>query len=93
MGPLSRCTRTRAVTRETLLNPGSQGEKKLESKGTYVLRENDVVSFRCSGSGGFGDPKLRAREQVLEDLREGRISQNAARQYYGVEAAEQDDAG
>ena len=69
----------------TTLNPGSDEEKKLESKGTYTLSKNDVVSFLCSGSGGFGSPLERDRQLVLDDIREGRISVEAAREFYQVE--------
>ena len=68
----------------TILNPDTAGERKLESKGTYVLRENDLVSFRCSGSGGFGSPQERDHELVKDDLREERISEQVARDVYGL---------
>ena len=70
----------------TLLNPDTPDAQTLESKGTYTLRENDVVSFLCSGSGGFGSPLERERERVIEDLREERISVEAAKTYYQVTA-------
>ena len=68
----------------TLLNPDTDREERLESKGTYTLAKNDVVSFLCSGSGGFGSPLEREREKVLEDIREERISIEAAKQFYQV---------
>jgi N-methylhydantoinase B len=73
----------------TILNRGTEGEEKLESKGTYVLRENDVISFQCSGSGGFGSPLERDHELVREDLREGRISAQAAREFYKFDPDEE----
>jgi N-methylhydantoinase B len=42
-----------------------------------------VVSFRCSGSGGFGPPAERPRERVLHDVAEGLVSVRAARELYG----------
>ncbi len=41
-----------------------------------------VVSYSCGG-GGFGDPKTRAVEKVLNDVREGRIGGVSSR-FYGV---------
>ncbi|MBM3679515.1 MAG: hydantoinase B/oxoprolinase family protein, partial [Actinobacteria bacterium] len=69
----------------TVLNPGREDERPIHSKDTVRLRQGDVVSFRCSGSGGFGDPGERSPEAVAEDVREGRISAEAARTHYGVE--------
>ncbi len=37
------------------------------------------------GGGGFGDPRERPREQVIDDVAEGYISAQAARDIYGVE--------
>jgi N-methylhydantoinase B len=72
---------------ETLLNPGRPEERRLESKGAYVLREGDLVSFRCSGSGGFGPPSERDPELVRRDVAEGFVSRHAARQIYGLDDA------
>jgi N-methylhydantoinase B len=72
----------------TLLNPGTEKERRLDSKGVYVLGAGDVVSFRCSGSGGFGPPQERPPEAVLADLAEGAISEAAAREVYGVDQGE-----
>lgn len=69
----------------TVLNPGTDGERQLESKGTYLLQANDVVSFRCSGSGGFGPPAERPVEKIREDLREGVISAAVARDVYQLD--------
>ncbi len=73
----------------TILNPDTDAEEKLQSKGNYNLRKNDVVSFVCSGSGGFGSPLERDRELVYEDVREGKISVQAAREFYKVEIDEE----
>jgi N-methylhydantoinase B len=69
----------------TVLNPGTQEERILESKGTYMLAPGDVISFRCSGSGGFGPPTARDREAVRRDLQEGYISPDVARLTYGFQ--------
>lgn len=49
-----------------------------------VLADGQMAAAVTSGGGGYGDPKLRDREQVRRDLREERISQDAAREIYGL---------
>lgn len=71
---------------ETLLNPGTPEEARLESKGSATLRRGDVVSFRVSGSAGFGPPAERPRERVEADLREGRVSPEGAAEVYGLDS-------
>ena len=39
----------------------------------------------AGGGGGYGDPKLRSREIVAQEVRNGIISADAARRVYGVE--------
>lgn len=68
----------------TLLNPGSDGERSLSSKGTYRLRADDVVSWQTAGAGGNGDPLARAPAAVLEDVLDGYVSVAAAAERYGV---------
>ena len=43
-----------------------------------------VVETRTGGGGGYGDPKARAFEEVLADVRQGYISVQAAWNDYGV---------
>ena len=37
-----------------------------------------------SGGGGFGDPKQRAIEKVVQDVRDGLVSMESAQRDYGV---------
>jgi N-methylhydantoinase B len=73
---------------ETVLNPGTPDERRVHSKEVVRLTTGDVVSFRCPGSGGFGRPEERPRELVLQDVREGLVSKEAARDVYLVETDE-----
>jgi N-methylhydantoinase B len=70
---------------EILLNPGTAGERRLHSKESVRLERGDLVSFRCSGSGGVGAPAERPRERVELDVREGVVTREAARRDYGAE--------
>jgi N-methylhydantoinase B len=51
---------------------------------TLKLRRGDLVICKTSGGGGFGDPKRRRREKVVEDVRLGRITADEAATIYGV---------
>ena len=68
----------------TLLNPGTDGERVLHSKGHYELGPGDVVSFRTSGAGGRGDPLERDPAAVWRDVVCEYISPAAAEREYGV---------
>ena len=53
-------------------------------KGARVhLRKGDVARLVTGTGGGWGDPRRRPRAKVSADLREGYISQEAARKTYG----------
>jgi N-methylhydantoinase B len=69
----------------TILNPGTPDERKLHSKELVRLRRGDVISLRCSGSGGVGPPAERPHEKVRDDVREGLVTRESAREVYGVE--------
>jgi N-methylhydantoinase B len=49
------------------------------------VNEGDVIRIHTANGGGFGDPKRRSRELVLDDLRNGFVSEEVARGVYGVE--------
>lgn len=56
------------------------------SKGSAALNRGDTVTVRVGGGGGFGDPRKRLRELVERDLRQGRVSQEAAKIHYGYDS-------
>ncbi len=39
----------------------------------------------AGGGGGYGDPKKRDREKLAAEVRDGIISETAARNVYGLE--------
>ena len=47
-----------------------------------ALPKGSVFVFHCGGGGGYGPPSDRPREKVLEDLREGYITEEHARRHY-----------
>lgn len=58
---------------------------KLSAKTTgYPLKKGDVIRVFTPGAGGVGDPRERPAEKVLEDVRERKVSPEAANLIYGV---------
>ena len=71
----------------TLIRDGRK--EALPSKvANLVVRRGDVLRVETSGGGGLGDPRQRTREAIERDLAGGYISGEAAREVYGLRAAE-----
>jgi len=51
------------------------------------LKKGDVIRIVTGNGGGYGDPALRAREDVERDVREGYIDLDSARKIYGYHPA------
>ena len=62
---------------------GHAGED-LPSKGEVRVPAGETLVFETPGGGGFGPPAQRAADKVLRDLEEELISNEAARDIYGV---------
>jgi N-methylhydantoinase B len=58
--------------------------EQLPSKGMLYLEAGDVLMLKTTGSGGYGSPLERDPTVVLEDVLDGRVSVDAARELYGV---------
>jgi N-methylhydantoinase B len=69
---------------ETILNPDDASEA-LGSKEMREIQQGDVVSYRLAGAGGYGDPAERDPAAVHDDVSDGYISRQAARETYGVD--------
>lgn len=48
------------------------------------LNEGDVVRVLTGSGGGYGDPRERSRESVMDDIRNGYISSDRARIVYDI---------
>jgi N-methylhydantoinase B len=68
-----------------LLNPGTPEERRVAplSDGTR-LKRGDTLRIETGGGGGHGHPFDRPADAVLEDVRGGFVSIDAARRLYGV---------
>src|SRR5690606_15775404 len=70
--------------------PGAIGEVltsngvDLRPKISRLLPADTVVTLAMPGGGGFGDPQKRPVEKVLDDVRNGYVSCEAAEKFYRV---------
>ena len=68
--------------------PGVKGVARLGSgqalpdKGIHVVPKGDSLVVELPGGGGFGEPRLRARQLVEADVKAGIVSLQAARTQY-----------
>jgi N-methylhydantoinase B/oxoprolinase/acetone carboxylase alpha subunit len=59
------------------------GEEVIPSKAATTLHKGDRLVIETAGGGGYGDPRGRSAEQVREDVRNGKVGEEAARSVYG----------
>jgi N-methylhydantoinase B len=63
------------------------GERSLLKGNRLPLRKGDLVRLETGGGGGFGPPAARPAKQLENDLHEGFVSADAAREIWGQPAA------
>ena len=78
-GAPSTCT---VLRRKEVLWPG--GDTGTGKATKFPLQQDDTVYFDKWGAGGYGDPLDRDVQRVLEDVVEGYVSAERARDVYGV---------
>ncbi|MFB6221022.1 MAG: hydantoinase B/oxoprolinase family protein [Halolamina sp.] len=66
------------------INPDGDDPTPVSSKSTTNLDPGDVASVQTPGGGGYGDPTERDPQRVLDDVRNDKVSVEAAREEYGV---------
>jgi N-methylhydantoinase B len=92
------CAYTRNTHRPWALNGGLEGSPNyvevVRADGsveqhavvtTLRVDRDDVIRIHTGSGGGYGDPRRRSRERVLEDLENGFVTEERAREVYGVE--------
>jgi N-methylhydantoinase B len=74
-------------TPSALIQVSSTGERvELPSKVPYrKIRKGERLIALGPNGGGYGDPLMRAPEGVLDNVRDGLVSVDRARDLYGVE--------
>jgi N-methylhydantoinase B len=81
-GKTGRCT----------LNPGTAQARVIPSRySDHTLHPGEVVSLETPGGGGLGNPRERDPSRVLNDVRNGYVSQSKAREVYRVAIDTVDD--
>jgi len=71
-------------TNYLVINEGTDEEEVLPAKGMRQLKKGDTYTVYSSGGGGWGNPLERDPAAVLDDVRNGYISLQAAEELYGV---------
>jgi N-methylhydantoinase B len=67
------------------INPDGNDARKLPTRyADYPLKAGDVFRLDTPGGGGYGDAFTREPERVLDDVRQGQVSPEAAERDYGV---------
>jgi len=61
--------------------------KKLRAKGQQSIPSHDRLQLTLPGGAGYGDPFARDADRVMEDVRDGLISKDAAKWNYGVQVS------
>lgn len=74
-------------------NEGTEREQVLPAKGMVQLQEGDTYTVYSSGGGGWGSPLERDLASVLDDVRNGYVSAEAAESEYGVVIREAEGGG
>lgn len=67
-----------------VIDPETADEREVGSKSTTRLDPDQVASIQTPGGGGYGDPLERDPEEVLRDVVNGKVSEEKAREVYGV---------
>jgi N-methylhydantoinase B len=74
-----------SVTR-IIRNPGTPGAELLHSKASgLVMKAGETIRVETLGGGGWGKPSDRPIELLAADLRQGKVSREAALRDYGAE--------
>jgi N-methylhydantoinase B len=69
---------------------GSEFRPANGKMGSHTLNPGDAFVVEAGGGGGYGDPHLRPRSAVRDDLRRGYISRESAIRDYGMTEDELD---
>lgn len=56
----------------------------LPAAGQVILEPGETIVSQSCGGGGYGSPHERSASKIVEDVREGWVSREAARSAYGV---------
>jgi N-methylhydantoinase B len=70
---------------QVTIDPGGPNEREVDALAdAEPVRAGEVIRIRTTGGGGWGDALERSVEDVLRDVRWGKVSADGARDDYGV---------
>ena len=76
---------------QVTIDPGGAEERDVDALAdAEPVRTGQLIRIRTTGGGGWGDPLDRPAEQVLRDVRWGKVSARGALDDYGVVVAYDD---
>ena len=68
-----------------VIDPGGPDERVVDALAdAEPVRAGEVIRIRTTGGGGWGDPLDRPYDEVVRDVRWGKVSTAGARDDYGV---------
>ncbi len=71
-----------------VIDPGGPNERAVDALAdAEPVRAGEVIRIRTTGGGGWGDPLERPYDEVLTDVRWGKVSFEGAHRDYGVVAS------
>jgi N-methylhydantoinase B len=74
--------------RSTLIIDDNDGPpRELPFCAGEIVQGNGLLSHRCGGGGGFGDPRERSPEAIVADVVDGYVTAEAAVRDYGLDPA------
>jgi len=74
-----------APVRVSIISAGEEVPLDTPGKATgHIIHQNDIVVMQSAGGGGYGDPLSRDLDSVLQDVRYGYVSAEAAKSDYGA---------
>jgi N-methylhydantoinase B len=70
---------------QVTIDPGGPRERDVDALAdAEPVQAGEVIRIRTTGGGGWGDPYERPADEVLRDVRWGKVSLVGARRSYGV---------
>jgi len=82
--PAGRLGGTPGTTGFTLLNPDTDHARDIGKIDILEMNAGDVLRLGTQGGGGYGDPLERPAQKVWDDVLDGYVSPETAREKYGV---------
>jgi N-methylhydantoinase B len=78
---------------QVTIDPGGPHEREVDALAdAEPVRAGEVIRIRTTGGGGWGDPLERPYDEVVRDIRWGKVSFDGARDDYGVVVSGTEDS-